>query len=62
MSKGSGRRPAAISDEELARRWAAIFQASEAAQESPLVIEDEEPPEGWPECLPGYHAKDYKQS
>lgn len=30
--KGDGRRPQAISDEEMAQRWAAIFQASEAAK------------------------------
>lgn len=32
MSKGSGRRPQAITDEQLAERWAAIFQASEASK------------------------------
>ena len=48
--KGSKRRPSQISDEELERRWAAIFQASQAVEREPEPEDDE----GWPENLPAY--------
>ena len=43
--KGSGRRPQAISDDELAQRWAAIFQASEAHKAEQDLINQGETPE-----------------
>lgn len=49
--KGDKRRPAQISDEELDRRWAAIFQASQAVEREP------EPDEDWPESLPAYRPQ-----